>query len=224
VEGTTFPAFLLLRNQVDRLFTIRHEQAQVRVQFWAGGRLATTSSQGSCWGFIQHGEAQLDTPQGTFLLRAGMYFASPDPLERSGTGEGLLVTQTEHQAFFMMGGPVEARGRLRYMDGCTDSLLIAPPLLGDPCLNLFHIPRHTFQHQHTHPSLRAGMIVAGSGQCITPAQSYPLVAGQAFVILPHAPHSFATETEELLVIAYHPDSDFGPTDEHHPMINRTYLK
>jgi hypothetical protein len=25
------------------------------------------------------------------------------------------------------------------------------------------------------------------------------------------------------VIAFHPDSDWGPTDEKHPMLNRTYL-
>jgi hypothetical protein len=27
----------------------------------------------------------------------------------------------------------------------------------------------------------------------------------------------------LRVIAYHPDSDFGPTHEDHPMINRTMV-
>jgi len=25
------------------------------------------------------------------------------------------------------------------------------------------------------------------------------------------------------IIAYHPDSDFGPTDIDHPMLNRTYI-
>jgi hypothetical protein len=25
------------------------------------------------------------------------------------------------------------------------------------------------------------------------------------------------------VLAFHPDSDFGPTDEDHPMLNRTYF-
>ena len=32
-----------------------------------------------------------------------------------------------------------------------------------------------------------------------------------------------TADEALLVIAYHPDSDFGPTHERHPMINRTIV-
>lgn len=29
--------------------------------------------------------------------------------------------------YFHLGGPTEERGRLRYIDGCTDSLRIAPP-------------------------------------------------------------------------------------------------
>jgi hypothetical protein len=36
-------------------------------------------------------------------------------------------------------------------------------------------------------------------------------------------HSFATKDEPMRVIAYHPDSDFGPTHEDHPMINRTMV-
>jgi hypothetical protein len=28
----------------------------------------------------------------------------------------------------------------------------------------------------------------------------------------------------LDVIAFHPDSDWGPTDGTHPMLNRTYLR
>jgi hypothetical protein len=32
-----------------------------------------------------------------------------------------------------------------------------------------------------------------------------------------------TEDSHLDVIAYHPDTDFGPTDDNHPMINRTWF-
>jgi hypothetical protein len=28
----------------------------------------------------------------------------------------------------------------------------------------------------------------------------------------------------MRVIAYHPDGDWGPTDENHTMLNRTYIK
>ena len=34
-------------------------------------------------------------------------------------------------------------------------------LLGDPCLNLLHIPPSTRQSAHTHPSIRVGLIVSG---------------------------------------------------------------
>jgi hypothetical protein len=49
------------------------------------------------------------------------------------------------------------------------------------------------------------------------------VPGLAFVIPADSLHSFTTENEALRVIAYHPDSDFGPTHEDHPMVNRTIL-
>jgi len=37
-------------------------------------------------------------------------------------------------------------------------------------------------------------------------------------------HSFFTFDESMDVLAWHPDSDFGPTDENHPMKNRTYIE
>ena len=36
-------------------------------------------------------------------------------------------------------------------------------------------------------------------------------------------HSFFTRGEALDVLAWHPDSDFGPTHDHHPMVNRTMV-
>jgi len=37
------------------------------------------------------------------------------------------------------------------------------------------------------------------------------------------PHSFFTYEETMDVIAWHPDSDTGPSDEDHPMVNRTIV-
>jgi hypothetical protein len=51
-----------------------------------------------------------------------------------------------------------------------------------------------------------------------------LKPGVAFVIEPNLLHSFESGPDGLNVIAYHPDSEGGPTDESHPMLNRTYLK
>jgi hypothetical protein len=36
-------------------------------------------------------------------------------------------------------------------------------------------------------------------------------------------HSFFTREAALDVVAWHPDSDFGPRDDDHPMINRTVI-
>ncbi len=178
------------------------------------------------YGFVASGPVQIESDSGRFDLPSGFYFSAPGELTLSGLHSEsfcLFITQFDDHAFFHIGGPVEDQGRLRYIDGCTDSLLIAPVILGAPCLNLLHIPAHTRQSRHTHPSFRAGLIVRGHGICSTPGGDHPLEPGLPFLIPENALHSFHTAEEDLLVIAYHPDSDFGPTHEVHPMLNRTYL-
>jgi hypothetical protein len=188
---------------------------------WAGATL-TTDDGATHFGFVHAGTPELRCSSGTFTLSPGMYFAVPGPLSvRHGTG--LLISRLDQRGFFHLGGPVEDRGRLRYLDGCTDSLLVPPVLRGDPCLNLLHLPPRTRQSPHTHPSLRVGLVLRGAGQCLTAQQRFPLTPGQAFVIRPDGLHCFHTDDHEMLVLAYHPDSDFGPTHEDHPMINRTIL-
>jgi quercetin dioxygenase-like cupin family protein len=177
---------------------------------------------GSHFLFVTSGSGTLRYRNTEFPLETGMYAAVPGPCEIKG-GSGIAVTRHDHQGFFHLGGPIEEHGRLRYIDGCTDSLLIPPPRLGDPCLNLLHIPAGTRQSRHTHPSHRVGVIVSGSGQCHTPDAKIPLHPGLVFVIPAGALHSFHTTDEALRVIAYHPESDFGPTDECHPMVNKTIL-
>lgn len=217
-------AFIDLEKTGKLAFDDLHEQARVNISLWHGGNYHVADDHVSCWGYLQAGQAIIYHQNRHFQIYAGMYFSAAGKLRLEGAGMGIFITQTQQQALFTLGGPVEERGRLRYIDGCTDSLLIAPPVLGDPCLNLLHIPPQTSQSQHTHPSLRAGMIISGRGHCLTSEASYPLTAGLAFVIPAGAQHSFVTTNEALRVIAFHPDSDFGPTHEHHPMINRTYLK
>lgn len=178
--------------------------------------------EGTSYGFVAKGEAELTNASGSFRLVPGMYFSQPGKATISG-GSGIVISRTDYEGIFQLGGPVEERGRLRYIDGCTDTLLLAPARWGDPCLNLLHIPPHTEQTQHTHPSFRSGIIVSGQGRCVTPEGTFPLEPGQVFVIPAEGLHSFFTEEQALRVIAFHPDSDFGPTDEAHPMINRTII-
>jgi len=199
---------------------LRADRFPTVVTAWAGDMELPAG--GTHFGFVHGGPTELGCASGTFRLTAGMYFAVPGSLRLRG-GRGLAITAEHYRGFFHLGGPVEDAGRLRYIDGCTDSLLVPPVLLGDPCLNLLHIPPLTRQSAHTHPSVRVGLIVRGSGECVTPGGRFPLRPGLAFVIAADALHGFHTDREPLLVIAYHPDSDFGPTPECHPMVNRTIL-
>lgn len=214
---TAFHPFELNGVGVD----LRADAFPTLVTTWGGSTLELPPT-GTHFGFIHSGTAEFDAPTGVVRLATGMYFAVPGSLRLRG-GSGLIITRLGYRGFFHAGGPVEETGRLRYIDGCTDSLLIPPVLLGDPCLNLLHIPPGTRQSAHMHPSIRVGLIVSGSGTCVTPDCHYPLVPGLAFVIAANSMHSFHTDREALRVIAYHPDSDFGPTHECHPMVNRTIL-
>jgi mannose-6-phosphate isomerase-like protein (cupin superfamily) len=169
---------------------------------WDGDVLELGNVDTAYFGFVQEGEATLVTVSG---------------------GRGIVMAREFHQAFFMIGGPVEPKGRLKYIDGCTDSLLIAPVKMGDPCLNLLYFPPGIDQTPHTHPSDRIGVVFSGRGECETPEGIIPLEPGVMFRIPYEGNHKFRTFDSEMRVIAYHPDSDFGPQDENHPMINRTIV-
>lgn len=180
------------------------------------------STNGTHFGYVSGGEAFLQTATGDFKLKSGMFFCVPNKLKITG-GEGVIISRIDYQGMFFLGGPIEAEGRLRYIDGCRDTLLIPPLLKGDPCLNALYFPNSIMQTQHTHPSVRVGIVAKGSGECVTPNGKFPLQQGSAFIIAPEALHSFNTFADEMIVIAYHPDSDFGATHEDHPMVNMTMV-
>jgi len=166
----------------------------------------------------------------SIMLREQMYFAAPTPITIEG-GCGIVVARLNCRGMLAIGGPIEERGRLRYIDGCTDSLLIPPVVRGDPCLNHLHFPKHISQTRHTHPSIRIGIVVRGMGRCVVPDESrpefditIPLQPGHLFWIPTNGQHSFFTDDSEMDVIAYHPDSDTGPDDDDHPMVNRTIVE
>ena len=189
---------------------------------WDKGNL-NLAGKSTHFGFVYEGSASLECASGTFPIYEGMYFSVPGDATLKGQGRGIVMSCQGYNGFFQMGGPIERAGRLKYIDGCTDSLLIAPILKGDPCLNLLYFPSGIHQTQHTHPSNRVGMIARGTGKCITPEGIIPLFPGQIFLIRADGLHSFETTSSDMTVIAYHPDSDFGATHENHPMINRTIV-
>ena len=198
------------------------EAFATRLLAWNGRRLALAAG-GTHLGFVWTGTATLSCAAGTFTLGAGMYFAVPGEGSVTGDGAGVVATREGFGGLFSIGGPIEASGRLRYIDGCTDSLLVPPVVCGDPCLNALYFPPGVDQTEHTHPSARVGLVVSGSGECVTPDGASPLAPGLAFVIPADAPHRFRTAGDRLVVVAYHPDSDVGPTHEAHPMITRTIV-
>jgi hypothetical protein len=194
-----------------------------RLAGWRNNTLVLPAD-GTHFGYVHQDSATLETRAGTFELRKGMYFVAPHECRIDGPGEGIVITSLGYYGMFSLGGPIEPAGRLRYIDGCTDSLLIPPPTLGDPCLNALYFPRSILQTDHTHPSIRIGLVAHGKGQCRTSEATYTLSAGLAFVIRADGLHSFSTTNDEMIIIAYHPDSDFGPTDNAHPMVNRTIVR
>lgn len=142
-------------------------------------------------------------------------------------GKGIIMTREGADFPFMMGGPIEEKGRLKYIDGCTDSLIIPPWKFGEGCLNHLHFPKNIKQTMHTHPSDRIGMVTRGRGECVAMnngvQETIPLETGMIFCIHTDGVHKFNTYESSMDVIAFHPDSDFGPEDQFHPMINRTIV-
>lgn len=191
--------------------------------------IGVTDPTGACFGFVQQGEALVSplTVGGRFWrLTAGQFFMMPGGCQVT-LGVASRVVVAQRIGYFGMnlaGGPIENLGRMRYIDGCSDTLLLGPIMKGEPCLNHLHFPAGIDQTEHTHPSSRIGMVASGKGECITPARTFQLEPGMLFYIPHDGLHKFRTlRGEHMNVIAYHPDSDFGPEHETHPMINRTLV-
>lgn len=179
------------------------------------------------FGAVISGSITLTYPERTRTLQEGDFFSvSGRATIDSTNGLGMISSAFGYNGLNVFGGPIEERGRLRYIDGCTDTLLVPPIRKGNPCLNHLHFPSGIVQTPHTHPSIRSGIVSRGEGVCVVPhrAEPVPLLPGYAFVIETDAVHSFNTQDNSMDIIAFHPDSDTGMTDDDHPMINRTIVE
>lgn len=214
-------AFQLLKLENEFVVDSCDEKLPTAFYSWKDDSIELSGG-GTHFGYIFKGNSTLKTNLGSFALREKMFFCVPDSFMIEG-GEGIIITRIGFKGMFSIGGQIEETGRLRYIDGCRDSLLIPPILKGAPCLNALYFPPNITQTPHTHPSVRVGMVAKGRGECVTIERVFPLEKGSAFIIPPEALHSFNTYDDEMVVIAYHPDSDFGATHEEHPMINRTII-
>lgn len=216
--------FVPLEIRAGTLLELPEPQGVVRVGGWTESGL-TLEAGATHWGLAVGGQTWVILPEREpIALQPGMFFVQPGACRVAAPqGTGLVISLRDYRGLPVYGGPLEATGRLRYIDGCSDTLLVGPPRLGEPCLNHLHIPAGVDQTAHTHPSARIGVIARGSGECRTPAGVFPLQAGMGWYIPTGCLHSFHTGADSLDVIAWHPDSDFGPTDANHPMRNRTIL-
>jgi len=212
-----------------------HDDGDVRfrtlVYGWdTRGRSAETRAlvptHGAVWGFVTLGIVQVSSSgnhprtvrEAEFFVTAnGAEFMMPPGVQL------FAVQQIGFRAIPMVGGPIEARGRLCYIDGCSDSLLVPPSVAGNPCLNHLHFPPDIDQRLHTHASTRAGVVARGGGRCVTTQGAVSLAPGSIFVVPSHGVHGFQSFAATMDVITYHPDSDHGPTHGAHPMINRTLV-
>ena len=181
-----------------------------------------SAAPGCAFGFVHEGVALLEVDDQRYSLRSGQYFCVNADLKLAG-GQGIIVVHHDFRPLTMVGGPIEASGRLKYISGCTDTLLVAPPRKGDPCFNALFFPPATNQQSHTHPSIRVGIVASGKGIAEFGDCQAPLLPGDIFVIPVDEQHRFCTTDESMVIIAYHPDSDCGPVDDDHPMINRTII-
>lgn len=232
--------FGLISDEIDinfpsRLYAFERLEGSPNADSAAACQGFVFKDDGALYGFVSNGKAFFHVTDkdgsGTmkfFIVEAGEYFSF------AGIGQRVEITVPKGGACFVAqrkgfratnvhGGRIEFAGRLRYIDGCSDSVLIPPQVLGDPCLNHLHFPTEINQTMHTHPSVRVGTVARGNGYCITPEDSYELTEGALWIIPPGIEHLFRTTGSSLDVVPYHPDSDFGPTHQTHPMVNRTIV-
>ena len=204
-------------------FIKRHEfDGDTLIKIDSGTTLLT--GVGTAFGVVLSGSAKV----GGREVLAGEFFCRNLPqggLSIAAAGSVAVFQRNNWIGQEVIAGVIEPNiGRVKYIDGCTDSLLVAPPKLGDPCLNALYFPPGIDQSFHTHPSSRLGAVLSGSGFACLDGKELQLQLGDVFFLPAGEVHRFRTEDGPMVVIAYHPDSDWGATDEVHPMINRTFLE
>lgn len=172
-----------------------------------------------------YGQAQIKNGDQYILLNPGDYFSftvKENDVSISTMDNLFIVFRLGFMGHNLI-GKTDNKGKLSYIDGCSDSLLVYPPRLGDASLNFLYFPKNINQSYHTHPSIRIGCVIGGRGVSDTDVPN-ELTEGAHFCLEEQELHRFRTEDSEMRIIAYHPDGDWGPTDENHTMINRTYVR
>lgn len=206
-------------------FDFRHHEHPSVVHWKHDGNICVGDINDTSFFYITKGNVGIEMSDGTeFNLVEGWCGSVVGKLKIKGPGHALISTRESYKGLNKIVGPIEYRGRLSYIDGCSSTLLISAPKLGDPCFNFLHVPPGVDQTAHTHPTVRVGYIISGEGTVQLEDQTLVLAPGMIFCLLPDVIHSFHTKSSDLRIVIYHPDSDFGPSDEVHPMLNRTIVE
>jgi mannose-6-phosphate isomerase-like protein (cupin superfamily) len=204
---------------------LSQESFPVTLRTWHGNSLEFPVG-GTNFGYIYQGSALLFR-QGTgeaYRLHAGMYFCLPGGGKLEGeNSSGMAISSLNYQGMFSLGGPLGSTGRLAYINGGTNSLLIAPVMGGDPCFNAMYFPPGVDQTLHTHPSYRIGMVVMGRGELESQQTVIVLEPGMTFLIPADSLHKFRTIESNLTVVVFHPDSESGFIHGDNLMLKRTIV-
>jgi hypothetical protein len=189
-----------------------------------------TEANATTYGYVLSGRAEVKAAGFCFDGNAGTFFCIPGPFEMDATGIVVAIRRACYKGL-LSAGRLESTGRLAYLNGCSSTVLIPPPKLGDPVLNHLHIPYGVDQIEHTHPSIRLGVVVRGAGIArgrdleLNDWQK-PLFEGCVFFLSAGELHGFSTMADQcgLDLVTYHPDSEWGPSDDDHPMLSSTVFE
>lgn len=117
---------------------------------------------------------------------------------------------------------------LPYVNGCSTKQLIPPDRLGDPTLQMLHMPPFTKEQQHhIHSTSRVVYVLSGKGESVVGMGENivktELRPGIVCILEPMCPHHFETTDDELIVLPIHVWSSVGLLEKNHPMFNGTHL-
>jgi hypothetical protein len=181
----------------------------------------------SVYGY-SYGNSTLTIDGKNYTLEGGQYFglSVKESMSAAADGKLFVIVRLGYLVPNTVGW-VEKQGRLSYIDGCSDSLLVFPARMGDASLNLLYFPRGINQTFHRHPSIRLGCVIDGdgwsdNGESSDTISTTKLATGVGFCLVEQERHRFRTIGSSMTVVAFHPDGDWGPTDHNHTMLNRTY--
>lgn len=115
---------------------------------------------------------------------------------------------------------------LPYVNGCSTGQLLPATRLGDPTMQLLHMPKHTSEQvHHIHSTDRVVYVLSGQGECITgtsnKSETTRLVRGDVLILPKMQAHHFQTADSNLTVVPLH---IFSSTQQefNHPMFNGTH--